>query len=66
MSFGFRGLNDLRDSMHSVFLYHAIKNGMDMGIVNAGNIPIYEDIEPKLRDLLDQLILNKSPNMDHV
>ncbi len=66
MSFGFRGLNDLRDSMHSVFLFHAIKNGMDMGIVNAGNIPIYEDIEPKLRDLLDQLILNKSPNMDHV
>lgn len=66
MSFGFRGLNDLRDSMHSVFLYHAIKNGMDMGIVNAGNIPIYEEIEPKLRDLLDQLILNKSPNMDHV
>ena len=66
MSFGFRGLNDLRDSMHSVFLYHAIKNGMDMGIVNAGNIPIYEDIEPKLGDLLDQLILNKSPNMDHV
>jgi 5-methyltetrahydrofolate--homocysteine methyltransferase len=52
--------------MHSVFLFHAIKNGMDMGIVNAGNIPIYEDIEPKLRDLLDQLILNKSPNMDHV
>ena len=36
-----------------------------MGIVNAGNIPIYEDIEPTLRDLLDQLILNKSPNMDH-
>lgn len=53
LSFGFRGLNDLRDSMHSVFLYHAIKNGMDMGIVNAGNIPIYEDIEKNLRDLLD-------------
>ena len=66
MSFGFRGLNDLRDSMHSVFLFHDIKNWMDMGIVNAGNIPIYEDIEPKLGDLLDQLILNKSPNMDHV
>ena len=66
MSFGFRGLNDLRDSMHSVFLFHAIKNGMDMGIVNAGSIPIYEDIEPNLRKLLDQLILNNSPNMDHV
>ena len=52
--------------MHSVFLFHAIKNGMDMGIVNAGSIPIYEDIEPNLRKLLDQLILNNSPNMDHV
>jgi 5-methyltetrahydrofolate--homocysteine methyltransferase len=39
--------------MHSVFLFHAIKKGMDMGIVNAGNIPIYEDIEPNLRNLLD-------------
>ena len=52
--------------MHSVFLYHAIQNGMDMGIVNAGMIPIYEDIEPNLRALLDQVILNKSPQMDHV
>lgn len=52
--------------MHAVFLYHAISNGMDMGIVNAGNIPIYEDIEKDLRDLLDQVILNSSPNMDHV
>ena len=49
LSFGFRGLNDLREAMHCVFLYHAIKEGMDMGIVNAGNIPIYDDIEPKLR-----------------
>lgn len=49
LSFGFRGLNALRDAMHSVFLYHAIKNGMDMGIVNAGAIPIYVDIEDKLR-----------------
>ena len=66
LSFGFRGLNDLRESMHAVFLYHAISNGMDMGIVNAGNIPIYEDIEKDLRELLDQVILNSSPNMDHV
>ena len=66
LSFGFRGLNYLREAMHAVFLYHAIQNGMDMGIVNAGQIPIYEDIEEKLRILLDEVILNKSPNMDHV
>lgn len=53
LSFGFRGLNDLREAMHSVFLYHAIQKGMDMGIVNAGMIPIYEDIDKQLRDLLD-------------
>lgn len=52
--------------MHSVFLFHAIKNGIDMGIVNAGQIPIYEDIEINLRTLLDEVILNKSEKMDHV
>lgn len=53
LSFGFRGLNDLREAMHATFLYHAIKNGMDMGIVNAGMIPIYEDIDINLRKMLD-------------
>mmetsp|Transcript_5095 Transcript_5095/g.8686 ORF Transcript_5095/g.8686 Transcript_5095/m.8686 type:complete len:224 (+) Transcript_5095:521-1192(+) len=52
--------------MHSVFLYHAINKGMDMGIVNAGMIPIYEEIDKELRELLDQVILNKSEKMDHV
>lgn len=52
--------------MHSVFLYHAIQNGMDMGIVNAGCIPIYDDIPEKLRNLLDCVILNKSENGNHV
>lgn len=66
MSFGFRGLSELREAMHSVFLYHAIKNGMDMGIVNAGMIPIYEDIEPNLRKLLEEVILNKSEDGNHV
>lgn len=66
LSFGFRGLNELRDAMHSVFLYHAIKNGMDMGIVNAGCIPIYDDIPEKLRNLLDCVILNNSENGNHV
>ena len=52
LSFGFRGLNELREAMHSVFLYYAIQNGMDMGIVNAGKLPVYDDIEPNLRELL--------------
>lgn len=65
LSFSFRGLSDLREAMHSVFLYHAIQNGMDMGIVNAGNLPIYEDIDKDLRDLIEQVIFNDSPNNDH-
>jgi len=47
--------------MHSVFLYHAIKNGMDMAIVNAGNLPIYDDIDPALRDMCEQAVLNTNP-----
>ena len=66
LSFSFRGLNDLREAMHSVFLYHAIKAGMDMGIVNAGKLPVYDDIEESLRTLLTEVIMNKSENMDHV
>lgn len=66
MSFSFRGLNDLREAMHSVFLYYAISRGMDMGIVNAGKLPVYDDIEPELRNLLGEVILNNSPNKDHV
>ena len=58
LSFSFRGLNDLREAMHSVFLFHAIKSGMDMGIVNAGKLPLYEDIEESLRNLLTEVILN--------
>ena len=49
LSFSFRGLNDLREEMHSVFLYYAISRGMDIGIVNAGKLPLYEDIKPELR-----------------
>ena len=66
LSFGFRGLNDLREAMHCVFLYHAIEAGMDMGIVNAGMIPIYDDIPKECRDLVEQVVLNNSPEMDHV
>ena len=59
LSFSFRGNELVREAMHSVFLYHAIQAGMDMGIVNAGQLAIYEDIEPKLRDLVEDVILNR-------
>ena len=52
--------------MHSVFLYHAIQNGMDMGIVNAGNLPLYDDIDEKLRALLEEVIFNNSKDGLHV
>lgn len=64
LSFSFRGLNDLREAMHSVFLYHAIQAGMDMGIVNAGKLPVYEDIDTELRDLLTKVILNEEEGYD--
>ncbi|ELT98045.1 hypothetical protein CAPTEDRAFT_173307 [Capitella teleta] len=60
-SFSFRGKERVREAMHSVFLYHAIKNGMDMGIVNAGCLPVYDDIEPKLLELCENLLWNKDP-----
>lgn len=59
LSFSFRGLNDLREQMHSVFLYYAISKGMDMGIVNAGKLPIYDDIPEEIRVLLGKVILNE-------
>ncbi|GAB5357813.1 hypothetical protein AAMO2058_000406700 [Amorphochlora amoebiformis] len=59
LSFSFRGLGLLRESMHAAFLYHAIREGMDMGIVNAGALPLYSDIEPKLLKLLEDAILNR-------
>lgn len=66
LSFSFRGLNDLREAMHSVFLYYAIQNGMDMGIVNAGKLPVYDDIPENLRKLLSEVILNESADGNHV
>ena len=60
LSFSFRGLNDLREEMHSVFLYYAINQGMDMGIVNAGKLPVFDDIKPELRQLLTEVIMNES------
>ena len=59
-------MSDFREAMHSVFLYYAIKNGMDMAIVNAGKLPIYEDLDAEWRALLAEVILNQSEKADHV
>ena len=59
ISFSFRGNNAVREAMHSAFLYHAIKRGMDMGIVNAGMIEVYEEIPEELRNLVEDVIFNK-------
>ncbi len=58
VSFSFRGNDHVREAIHSVFLYHAIKAGMDMGIVNAGQLVIYDDIEPTLKQLCEDVLLN--------
>lgn len=60
LSFSFRGNDHVREAMHSVFLYHAIKAGMDMGIVNAGQLVVYDEIEPELRTLCEDVILNRN------
>ena len=62
ISFSFRGNDHVREAMHAVFLYHAIKAGMDMGIVNAGQLVIYDEIEPHLRELCEDVILNRRPD----
>jgi 5-methyltetrahydrofolate--homocysteine methyltransferase len=62
ISFSFRGNNHVREAMHSAFLFHAIKAGMDMGIVNAGMLEVYEEIEPTLRDLVEDVLLNRRPD----
>ncbi len=59
LSFSFRGNDPLREAMHAAFLFHAIKAGLDMGIVNAGNLPVYDDIPPDLLKLVEDVILNR-------
>src|ERR1700738_1401484 len=61
LSFSFRGNEPVREAMHSVFLYHAIHAGMDMGIVNAGQMIVYDDIDPELRQVCEDVILNRDP-----
>jgi 5-methyltetrahydrofolate--homocysteine methyltransferase len=62
ISFSFRGNNQVREAMHSAFLYHAIRAGMDMGIVNAGMLEVYEEIEPELKALVEDVLLNRRPD----
>ena len=62
LSFSFRGNNAVREAMHSVFLYHAIQAGLDMAIVNAGQLTIYDDIDSELRELVEDVILNRRPD----
>ncbi len=62
ISFSFRGNNKVREAMHSAFLYHAIAAGMDMGIVNAGMLEVYEEIDPELKALVEDVLLNRRPD----
>jgi 5-methyltetrahydrofolate--homocysteine methyltransferase len=62
ISFSFRGNNKVREAMHSAFLYHAMAAGMDMGIVNAGMLELYEEIEPELKVLVEDVLLNRRPD----
>ncbi|MCB9016479.1 MAG: methionine synthase [Lentimicrobiaceae bacterium] len=62
LSFSFRGNDVLRETMHSVFLYHAVKAGMDMGIVNAGSLPVYDDIAPDELELIEDVLFNRRPD----
>lgn len=64
LSFSFRGNEPVREAMHSVFLYHAIQVGMDMGIVNAGQLAVYDSLDPELREAAEDVILNRKPGND--
>ncbi|PRF38740.1 methionine synthase [Burkholderia multivorans] len=62
VSFSFRGNDPVREAIHTVFLYHAIQAGMDMGIVNAGQLGVYADLDPELRERVEDVILNRRPD----
>ena len=62
LSFAFRGNDHVREAMHAAFLYHAIRNGLDMGIVNAGQLMVYEDIEPDLLELVEDILFDRRPD----
>ncbi|MDX1419411.1 MAG: methionine synthase [Rubricoccaceae bacterium] len=62
LSFSFRGNEPVREAMHAAFLYHAVQAGMDMGIVNAGQLAVYDDVEPALRDLVEDVLFDRRPD----
>ena len=62
VSFSFRGNNAVREAIHAVFLYHAIKAGLTMGIVNAGALAVYDEVDPELRERIEDVILNRRPD----
>ena len=62
MSFSFRGNEPVREAIHTVFLYHAIRAGMTMGIVNAGQLGVYDEIPPELRERVEDVVLNRRPD----
>ncbi len=62
ISFSFRGQDRVREAIHSVFLYHAVHAGMDMGIINAGQLEVYDEIDPALRDAVEDIVLNRRPD----
>ncbi len=62
VSFSFRGNDPVREAIHTVFLYHAIKAGMDMGIVNAGMVGVYDELDPELRERVEDVVLNRRPD----
>jgi 5-methyltetrahydrofolate--homocysteine methyltransferase len=64
VSFSFRGNEPVREAIHTVFLYHAIQAGMDMGIVNAGMVGVYDNLDARLRELVEDVVLNRQPRLD--
>ena len=62
VSFSFRGNDPVREAIHTVFLYHAIRAGLDMGIVNAGMVGVYDELEPELRERVEDVVLNRRPD----
>ena len=62
VSFSFRGNNPVREAIHAVFLFHAIEAGLDMGIVNAGALVVYDQVDPELRERIEDVVLNRRPD----
>src|SRR5690606_16168284 len=62
ISFSFRGNDVVREAIHAVFLYHAVRAGMDMGIVNAGQLGVYDDLDPELRERVEDVVLDRRPD----